>query len=241
MSLDLAVETPKIAIEGSELNKGSRTFELALVLFVALSQPLLNSSYVFIYGSKNSATYSNFHYLFMIVHEVGSLLLLWYVLSRSGRTFSSLGLRISFRGFLSGLGLVAGAFVVYFFAWYLVQFVHKLFFGAYLAVHSPSFSFPRASWALVVPMLLLNPLFEELIVRGYLMTELRERTGSTFLAVAASALVQASYHLYQGLPAATCLLAGFLVLSTYYARTKNLFPPVIAHLAADLRLLSLIR
>jgi membrane protease YdiL (CAAX protease family) len=36
-------------------------------------------------------------------------------------------------------------------------------------------------------------------------------------------------------------LAGFLVLSTYYARTKNLFPPVIAHLAADLRLLSLIR
>jgi len=50
----------------------------------------------------------------------------------------------------------------------------------------------------VIPFSLLNPFFEELIVRAYLMTEIMDLTGSAMLAIATSVLLQASYHLYYG-------------------------------------------
>ncbi len=75
----------------------------------------------------------------------------------------------------------------------------------------------------------MNPFFEELIVRAYLMTEVRTLTGSWILSAALSVVVQSSYHLYYGWGGAIALSFLFLAFSIYYARTQRATPIIIAH------------
>jgi membrane protease YdiL (CAAX protease family) len=80
----------------------------------------------------------------------------------------------------------------------------------------------------------VNGFFEELIVRGYLMTEVRRLSGSSLFAILCSVAVQVSYHLYQGGPMALSYVGGFMVLAGYYAKTNRILPPILAHIALDL-------
>jgi hypothetical protein len=65
-------------------------------------------------------------------------------------------------------------------------------------------------------------IFEELIVRGYLMTEIVELGGSGALAVVISVAVQMSYHLYQGCTNGIVLVTIFAVFSIYFWKTRRL-------------------
>ena len=87
------------------------------------------------------------------------------------------------------------------------------------------------------PVLLLsavqNALLEEFVVVGYLMIRLRQLGVAAPTAVATSALVRGSYHLYQGLGgffgnAAMGLLFGYL-----YLRWGRVTPLVVAHTVLD--------
>jgi membrane protease YdiL (CAAX protease family) len=80
----------------------------------------------------------------------------------------------------------------------------------------------------------VNPFFEELIARAFVMTELKALTRNTAIAIAGSVLLQTSYHFYQGAPAAISHGATFLVFSLYYAKTNRIGAPILAHLLLDL-------
>ena len=82
---------------------------------------------------------------------------------------------------------------------------------------------------LAIPFTLLNPLFEELVVRAYLMTEVRALTGSWLLAGTMSVAVQTTYHLYYGWVGALSLAFQFTVFSLYYGMRRRATPVVIAH------------
>src|SRR5262249_26285107 len=87
-----------------------------------------------------------------------------------------------------------------------------------------------------IPMLLflaLNPFFEEIIARAYVITELRFLPNNVHLAVAASVVLQMSYHLYQGVPAALASWVLFLLFSLYYAKTRSILAPIVAHFLVD--------
>jgi membrane protease YdiL (CAAX protease family) len=221
---------PAAAVDRST---AERWIELVLVLFVAVSQPLLLSVYVVIFGVPNSITSGNLRYVYACVQEASGLLVLWYVLRRTGRTFSSLGLRASVRGGFAGLGLAVVGSAAYLLSSVLIEVVHRYYFGAYVTRTSPALLFPKASWIILIPFLLLNCFFEEAIVRAYLMTELSELTGSMSWAAIASILVQTSYHTYQGWLPVMGLAATFSVFSFYYARAQKLFPLYIAHVLVD--------
>jgi membrane protease YdiL (CAAX protease family) len=79
--------------------------------------------------------------------------------------------------------------------------------------------------------------FEELIVRGYLMTEVRRFTGSILFAILCSVAVQTSYHFYQGGPLALAHAGGFMVFAGYYAKTNRILPVILAHAAIDMNAL----
>ena len=64
---------------------------------------------------------------------------------------------------------------------------------------------------MAVPYSLLNPFFEELTVRAYLMSEVQDLTGSMNLAAFLSVVVQFSYHLYYGWTGAIALSFQFLI------------------------------
>jgi membrane protease YdiL (CAAX protease family) len=79
----------------------------------------------------------------------------------------------------------------------------------------------------------LNPFFEELLARAYVMTEIKFLTNNLPLAVIASTALQTSYHFYQGVPSAMGIGANFLLWSIFYAKTGRIVPLILAHMYED--------
>jgi membrane protease YdiL (CAAX protease family) len=89
-----------------------------------------------------------------------------------------------------------------------------------------------------LPVLVLaaieNGFLEEVLVVGYLVTRLDQLKVPGWAAVAVSAVLRGSYHLYQG-------FGGFLgnavmgvVFASWFRRTRRLWPLVIAHSLLDI-------
>jgi membrane protease YdiL (CAAX protease family) len=85
-----------------------------------------------------------------------------------------------------------------------------------------------------IPFFLLNPFFEELIVRAYLMTEVRELTGSSLAAIVVSVALQTSYHFVWGWRVVITNFFIFLVFAIWYAATRRATPVILAHGIFDL-------
>ena len=225
----LAVTLPEISKE----EKRQRWFELFLVLALSFGIVLLNSFYLLKNAPGVALKMSALRSLYGFTHEGLSLLLLAYVLSRRRLRLQDLGLRWSRRDVipsivvtvLGGLSYVAGAI--------FLQAVH---YGLYGSISRGSnarqfFSSPTI-WAL--PFVLLNPFFEELIVRAYVMTEIKALTSSTIAAIGSSVVLQASYHLYYGWMGALSVAFPFMVFAIYYSRSRQAVPIIIAHEVFDL-------
>lgn len=202
--------------------------EVCLVLLVAFSGYVLESVYV-VGGHWNPGLpMSNARTSFGIVHELVALILLAYVLSRRSLRFRDLGLRWSLKDIGVGLLVAVVGMLAYVFGYYAIQFIHHRMFGVWAAGPNGRDLFGWPGLA-AIPFSLLNPFFEEMIARAYLMTEVAELTGSAALAVLASVGVQFSYHLYQGWAQAISLSFIFLVYALYYARSRRALPVIVAH------------
>jgi membrane protease YdiL (CAAX protease family) len=94
---------------------------------------------------------------------------------------------------------------------------------------------PHLWWA--VPVLVLsaiqNAVLEEIVVVGYLLTRLRQMGRSTVFAVATSALLRGSYHLYQGFGAFVGNAVMGVVFALFFLRTRRIAPLVVAHTILD--------
>jgi len=172
--------------------------------------------------------------------DVAPVLLAWYLLQRAGpgRTngfdhgggFRAIGLdrtqpwRDLGRGALlaavigfSGLGL-------YFLA-----------FKSGLALNIVAESLPRVWWR--IPVLLLsaleNGLLEEVLVTGYLLSRLRICGVRPAYAVAISAVLRGSYHLYQGFGGFAGNAVMGVIFGTLFLRWRRTAPMVIAHTLID--------
>jgi membrane protease YdiL (CAAX protease family) len=207
--------------------KRIRWFEVSLVLLVAFAGAFLSSVYLLNNGPSPGPHISNARWSINIIHEITSLCLLRYVLSRRNLRFRDLGLRWSLRDVGLGVSLAGASYAMYAMGHALTHFLHN-------AIFSPARNFtPRDFFGhpavLFVPFSILNPFFEELIVRAYLMTEVKDLTESSALAVVISVVVQSSYHLYYGWEGAIALSFLFLTFALYYARSRRALPLIVAH------------
>ena len=88
-----------------------------------------------------------------------------------------------------------------------------------------------------VPVLVLSAIrhavVEEVIVVAYLLDRLGKLGWSTPAAIAASALLRGSYHLYQGFGPFIGNAVMGVVFALFYVRTKRVMPLVIAHAILD--------
>jgi membrane protease YdiL (CAAX protease family) len=216
------------ALTTSTNPKRQRWFELGLVLLIAFLTPIFNSLYFFQRGTALQLGQGNSRWIFGLIHETTCLLLLGYVLSRRALRFRDLGLRWSLRRFGAGLLLGVGAYISIEVGALLLQIPHAFIYGSRVTGHNASDFFAHRG-LMIIPFMFLNPLFEELIVRAYLMTEVIELLSSRVLAILLSVALQFSYHLYYGWYGAASVSCAFLLLSLYYARTRQALPIVVAH------------
>lgn len=167
-----------------------------------------------------------------LITESTSLIVLWYVLSGQGRPWRSIGWNFQWMDILRAVGLLFASSLVTYGIWMAVQLslAHS---GYHLTPKSVRGLLGFGLSAFTIILVCLNPFFEELIVRGYLMSEILDLTGNGALAVAASVVVQMSYHLYQGFANGIVLTTTFLVFSIYFLRSRRIAPLVLAHFFLD--------
>lgn len=213
--------------------KYMRWCEVGLVLAVAIGSSLFSAIHLLIIGPNPVVDSSALRWWSGTIHEITALLLLWYVLKRSGRGFADIGFKWSLRDVKVGLLVTLVGIGFFYFGAVLLYAGGYGIFGKIMSGPGARAFFPKASWP-AVPFYLLNPFFEELIVRAYLMTEIRGLTGSATLATAISVGIQGSYHLYYGWTTALLLTFLFLVFALYFARWGRAMPVVVAHEFFDL-------
>lgn len=90
----------------------------------------------------------------------------------------------------------------------------------------------KPSLGMVIVMSMLNGLYEETFLLGYLVRGFAP-SGASF-ALGLSVLIRLLYHLYQGPNGAVSVVVFGLVLGAAYWRTRQLWPAVVAHALADM-------
>jgi membrane protease YdiL (CAAX protease family) len=153
---------------------------------------------------------------------------------RRGKTFYDLGFSWKTKDFGWSILLYLGGGFASYVVYKIITFAGLTSASHATAVASVSFFLFGGGITLATILFqFLNPFFEEMIVRAYVMTELRFQTNSVSKPVIFSTLLQMSYHFYQGAPLAFSLGAGFLVFSIYYSKTNRIAPIILGHLYMD--------
>jgi membrane protease YdiL (CAAX protease family) len=216
-------------------SKTLRVIELILVLGVAFASSLFGALHIYLKGFPVDAIAdAPWRLANGVIHQSLSLGVLFYVLFRQGRNIRDLGLSFSWRDIPISLALLGVSYLALYFTYLVFYYVYFFSVG-----HTPKFwddvaqlMGSRVSAAAIV-FTLLNPWFEELIVRAYVMDELHRLTGNLWIAGIVSVVLQSLYHLYQGIPNMILLTVNFSVFAFYYAKRRRILPVVLAHFYLD--------
>ncbi len=220
--------------QSQQLTFKQRWIDMGLVLLIAIVPFTLTASYALIHPIRQSAATINFHFLSNMLQEVSSMVLLVYILKRQGRGFASIGLNFRWQDVFLGallafLGLVTSAV----FSIFIRKFSLALT-GVAADMRDPRIIFGGAAPYLLAAYGVTSSIFEETIVRGFLMTELWGVSCPVWLAIALSVIVQTSYHVYYGFAGALSISGIFLVFALFFARKRRLAPVILAHMYIDL-------
>lgn len=161
---------------------------------------------------------------------LGAVALVVYLLKASGESLSAIGVDASQPGRDVGRG--AGLATVLGLAG---LGVYLIAFRAGAAVQIAAVTL-RGNWWDIPVMLLYaaeNALLEEVVILGYVIHRLRQSGVSGRWAVAISAVVRATYHLYQGLGGFAGNLAMGLIFGGLFLRWRRAAPMIVAHFLID--------
>ncbi|MEO6390918.1 MAG: CPBP family glutamic-type intramembrane protease [Pyrinomonadaceae bacterium] len=234
---------PLTTDELAPVSRGRRARALIIVLLVAFGWPLLNSTLIFIFvgrsvkptGTSNATAAPGYWNILAIVYMLGCLAFLVWMLRRQRRTLRDIGLSFSWKDIPRSLLLFLVSYAALYIASLIALYGYFFATGRLLDLRSKNLELLNLNISLVsILIILINPFFEELLARAYLMTELDFLSGRPLIAVLVSAGFQASYHLYQGVIPMFLIFALFLVYSIYFVRRKRILPIILAHLYMDL-------
>ncbi|MFN8182832.1 MAG: CPBP family intramembrane glutamic endopeptidase [Candidatus Nanopelagicales bacterium] len=153
-----------------------------------------------------------------------------YLLRRSGEGLRTLGVDTTQPGRDAGRGAALAALVgLTGLAWYLIA--HRA--GINLTVAATGL--PDVWWRTPVLVLgaLENAVVEEVVVLGFVLHRLRQLGWRWASAIATSALVRGSYHLYQGVGGFAGNVVMGLLFGWLFKRWGRVMPMIVAHALID--------
>ena len=211
-----------------------RLVALGLVLSVSLTHFIVVAFYYLFHPEGPLDRYrTQLGVVVALIAELTSLLVLWFVLTEHKHTWREIGWQPRWMDLPHGIALIVASRVAARLVTLIVQASFLRHTGHYLQPRSVHGVTGAGISLFTIIFVFVNPLFEELIVRGYTMSEVMALGGSRNFAIFTSVLLQMSYHVYQGLLRAVGLAAVFLVFSIYFSRERRIIPVVIAHFWSD--------
>jgi membrane protease YdiL (CAAX protease family) len=211
-----------------------RWADLGLVLLIGFVPLVLRAVYALIVPIQGTEGSTNFRFMFGLLQEFGVLTLFFCLLKRQGRSLRDIGFGFRWTDIPKAFGLTLLSFAALYLCWSIIAAWSYYVIGHPPHVRDPQTIFAGAYSVLFWIYLLAAPIYEETLVRGYLMTELIGLSCPVWLAVLASSVLQASYHLYYGFSGAIMIFGGFAISSIYFAKSRRLMPVLLSHLFWDL-------
>jgi membrane protease YdiL (CAAX protease family) len=165
-----------------------------------------------------------------IAEALAPVLLVLYLLARSGEHPADLGLDASQPGRDAARGAALAAVIG---GTGLALYIAAFHLG--IALNVVPESLPAVWWR--IPVLLLSAahdgILEEIVVLAYLLRRLDQLGWPTWRAIACSAVLRGSYHLYQGFGAFLGNAAMGVIFGFLYKRWGRCTPMIIAHTLID--------
>lgn len=208
------------------VKKISPRAEFAIVIVVAFGLSMLGSV-LSMFTPSASAPISEAHLQSLLIYEAIVIIVLSGFLSMRGWRLRQLGFMPTIRDTGIGVGLAFVAYLSYAAIWYLSSsLVHGL------EEQASSLVTPNLGVTTVLAVSVLNPIFEEVFVCGYIVTALR-KTHSISFAINVSIGIRLIYHLYQGSVGVVSIIPLGFIFAYWFARTGRLWPVVISHAIFD--------
>ena len=164
----------------------------------------------------------------LVVIEVVLFAVLATFMRVRGWTLARVGFHPSLKETLQGLAVAVVSYCVWALVW--LAFTSVVPQAARPAV---SFGTLAPQLATIIVASIVNAIYEETFVSGYLMTVIKEHS-TAWTAINISVGVRLLYHLYQGIPAVTDVVPIGLIFAYWYARQGSLWPLIVAHALIDI-------
>ena len=165
-----------------------------------------------------------------IAENLAPVVLVFYLFARAGEPLTDIGLDRTQPGKDAARGAVLAAVIG---GVGLAFYIGAFKFGSNLNVVPEDL--PAVWWR--IPVLVLyaiqNGMLEETLVIGYLLTRLEQLDVKPWKAIAISAVLRGSYHLYQGFGPFLGNAAMGLVFGVLFRRWRRVTPFIIAHSLID--------
>lgn len=205
----------------------SHRAEFALVITLAFGFSILGSV-VSVFSAAAEVGLSEAGLQSLVVYELGMLVMLGVFLALRGWDLQQLGLVPTRTDPWVGMALWMVAYAAFFVVWMTLG---QSLPGAAEITEGIIQHDLRPGTVLLVSV--VNGIFEEIFVCGYVVSALR-KTRSLVFAINVSVAIRLSYHLYQGPAGVISVIPIGLVFTYWFARTGRLWPIAIAHCSWDI-------
>lgn len=204
--------------------------EFAVIVAGAFGLLIISSVYLAFNPPHGAPVHSTASLWHMVVQETVVTAILGSVLWVRGWNLTRLGLNSEWIDGLHGLGMTA---VVYFTCY--AAFAALAAFAPGLATSAAKLQVVPTGLSpwLIAALVVVNSVYEEVFVAGYVITVLKEKTSET-IAINVSVALRLLYHLYQGVLGVITIIPIGLIFGYWFAKTSKLWPLIVAHAAINL-------
>jgi membrane protease YdiL (CAAX protease family) len=210
------------------LNSLSTTAEFVIVITVAFGFFVV-VNIVDVISPQPPTRFSDAQLVSLLAYEIGIGVPLLAFLYMRGWTVERIGLRPSLADTGVGVGLSLMGYFAFYAAYWMVALVWP---EAAQAMARQQIGSQALSLPVVVAVSLINPLFEETFVCGYVIAALKKRP-DPWTGINVSVGIRMLYHLYQGAAGVINVVPAGLIFGIWYARTGRLWPLLVAHALWD--------
>lgn len=166
----------------------------------------------------------------LLIYEIAVLLILGWFLKKRGWTLAQLGVTPSWKSTWVSVGLIPAVYITYALIWIALAL---LFPGIQAISQSKFISISGVSLWTIIFASVINPVFEEIFVCGYIIHSLK-KSKNLWIAVIISTFIRTLYHLYQPIQNIVAIVSLGFVFGLFYARTNRLWSVVVVHIIFDL-------
>lgn len=203
--------------------------EFIVVVIVAWAPSIVASISVALTARPSDPLFVETDFTFLVIEELIIMTGLAIFLHARGWTLERIGLGPTGTETITGVGLAIVTYTVNLVVWFVA------------AISSPSVQQAGAVANTVdgrinplsgIAVSIVNPIFEEVFLCGYLITALKDRFG-TWTAINVSVGIRLLCHLYQGVVGVLFIVPIGLIFAGYFVRQGRLWPLIVAHILFD--------